>query len=503
MNRFGGKIIRQLFFTSLLILTSCESGDTKRVDFTYLLEMTPINKEEIRKIIASYEATIRKEKIMAYRYILSALPDQYRIDYKLIKEDRVIEIDSRVTIDSILALQNEGFVINLRDTVNDINMIKSDDLIRHIDNFISNWDAKRFTSDLSFESYMAVALPYRVNNEPLSACFSKLSIRYPVDKLIRQKAYNDTLEAFGKKVSNIVDCYAKNLYGVNQLNNMDADKVLSHDEKITDYEDYHIHRIQMLRHLGIPAFVQFTPHMQNSSVRPYTVKLVKEGLNIDSLHYAGASKVFISCFEKVSWRNPYDELVRLGIDLKNIPLSLYIPKMADVTSRVAKTGQLHMNIDETLLHMTADSVVYLCAYTLGRWLPVDFGIVYQGDLKFQDIGADVLYIMASFSEGKLIISSYPFTFENSGAIRFLRGNNQNKEPVSVSMESRGGELQSEVEYTLYQWNIDGWYSVKNIKKGENATELSEGAVYMIRRAADKNGKNCRPFTIADGKQVWW
>lgn len=500
MNKFGGNILL-IFFLLVFLASSCERALVVKKDYKFLLEKTKVNKTELNNIINSYNQTEDDEKALALEFLLDHIADQYWIDYKMVKGDSSIALTSSISIDSMLILQTKGFLIDLRDTIKDIDFIKSIDLENHIDHFLSNWRSKRFTSDLPFSDYMKLVLPYRINNEPLSACFSKMNVRYPIDKLIRQKAFKDTIDAYAKKVTGIVDDHSKNLYGVNHLNVVDDKEILSAENHIKDYEDYHIYRSNMLKYQGIPVFTQFTAHTRNLSARPYTTKYVNQGFCLDSLSYKNVAKVYVSSFSKSDWHNPFNELITLGIALEDIPLSLNIPKMKDVTRRVTKVGNVKENFLFPNHKIGAGGIIYLCAYTSGAWTPIDYSVFRSGQMDFNDIGLNALYILATYSNGNLLFVSDPFVLLDSGINHFKPI--AEKRSFKILKESNSKELQSELEYLLFQWTENGWRQDKKVNSSFNSVDLSEGIIYSLRKVDDKNGKNSRPFSIKGEEQIWW
>lgn len=507
MNRFGGRAYIIIFFLSLSTLfLSCGNNKLEKVDFDYLLKLTSKNKNEVNKIIEIYQASKNIEEIESYEYILKNLLDQYTINYKLLKEDTVVALSSEIGIDSIIALQKHGYIVDLSDTIKDIDHIKALDLQNYVNRFIANWNSKKFSLGYTFDAYKLYVLPYRINNEPLSACINNnLNNRYPLDKLIREKAYLDTIAVYEKKIAGILNEYSKDLNGVNLLNILENEQILSKDQKITDYEDLHIYRVSMLKHHGIPAITQFIPHKKNLSVRPYSTKMIPNDFNIDSLKLENISKAYLSSFESKNWTNPFDKLLKLGLKIQNIPLSLYIPRMVDVTSNVTQTSSLKYSFTNPTINFTPDSILYLCTYTLGQWVPIDFAVLKGNEVIFDNIGSNVLYAIGSFNHGQLSIVSNPLVANEQNGYEELGQNVESVVNVSLTHESSGKKLQDNIEYGLYQWSENTWKKIKTFKFGSRSSydlKLPKSFLYTLR---DKNKelRDIRPFTIGIDKQIWW
>lgn len=504
MNKFGGKIIQLLVVLILyFMIYSCRTDLVPKFDYSYLIDKTAINKDEVAIIVDHYNKSKRYEEISAYDFILKNLPNQYLIRFKLTRGNTEVVLDQNINYETLIELQKKGFVLDLQDTIKDLDYLLSDAIINHINNFVINWDAKKFTYNLSFDDYMRASLPYRVNNEALSSCFSRLNIRYPINKLIRQKAYKDTISAFDKKIEQILNYYTKNLNGVNHLNTIEDDQVLSKQGQISDFEDYHIFRLNMLRYQGIPSFSQFIPHRRKLFNRPYTLKLMKEGYVFDSLYYSSAVKVYISSFEKREWRNPFDELLELGIAKKDIPLSLYIPKMKDVTKLVTQARDIDISTSHMHGQLSPDSIIYLCTFSLGEWVPVEYGLIKEGQVSFKNVGTEVLYIMGSFSGGNLDIISKPFFIEPLGEVHFLSIYDSLMESRVSLSASNGKVLSSAVDYVLYKWEGDKWQFVLHIDNQNPTTQLLSSSLYIICPLQEGDFKQHRPFTLENNEIIWW
>jgi len=498
------KIILPAANVFLLLILSCSKP--KFQDFGHLVDQTASNKKEIGQIITNYRNSASREEREAYAYILGHIEDQYHINFKLEKDGRTVSLDGKIGMDSIISLQNQGFVVNLRDTVRDLDLLASADLQAHIRRFVSGWNSPQPGIRLSFPTYLSYALPYRTNNEHPEVNFT-INGRYSVLDLVRKNATKDTIERIRRKVSTIAEQYSKKMDGVNFMNTFDPKALLPRKEGslLSDYEDRFVFEIGMLRQTGIPAAGLFCPHRRHGANRPYSVQVVKNGHEIDSLTFENIAKLYVSRFGAEDWDNPFDKLLALGVEKESIPLSLYVPKMEDVTDRVTATGEIQYEIPEKTAPPMPKPVVYLCTYSLGQWLPIDFSPVHDGKARFSKIGTGVLYLICSYSEGKLIPISHPITLDGPTKQIEIMGSNAPFE-ATLTQEGNNRPLQKNKAYSLYVWNKEtGWAHLGDFATGEeqiHKTNLPEGMLYLV-KTKESSFFAPRPFTLIGNEQVWW
>jgi len=489
---------------ALLFPVSC-SKPTFR-DFGFLVDKTASNKKEIGQIIANYRNSASREEREAYEYILGHIDDQYRINFKLEKDDRTVSLDGRIGMDSIISLQNQGFVVNLRDTVRDLDLLAAADIRGHIRRFVKGWNCPQPGIKLSFPTYLRYALAYRTNNEHPEVNFT-INGRYSVPDMVRKNAAKDTIGRIRKKVSTIANLYSKNLNGVNFLNTFDQKGLLSKEREtlFSDYEDRFIFEIGMLRQTGIPAAGLFYPHRRHGANRPYNVHVVKGEEAVDSLKLENIAKLYASSFEAEDWDNPFDKLLSLGVEKESIPLSLYIPKMQDVTDRVAETGEIQYPISGQTTASTAKPVAYLCTYSLGQWIPIDFSIAHDGKARFSKMGTNVLYLICTYAGGNLIPVSRPITLDGPKRQIEIAGSGATVE-ATLTQEGNNKTLQKNKTYSLYVWNKEaGWAHLRDFRTGEAPvfrTGLPENMLYLV-KTRESSFFAPRPFTLDGNKQVWW
>jgi len=493
--------------TAVVLLFFLACTGRKKQDFGFLIDQTASNKEEVRKMVANYLRASGEEEKEAYAYILTHLQDQYRIHFQLEKAGKTVLLNGNIGMDSVLFLQREGFALNCRDTVRDMDVISATDLHEHVQRFVKNRKNQQSGIKLSFPAYLKYALPYRTNNEPPEANF-RINARYSVPRLIRTNAAKDTIDRIRKKISAIAGLYSHNLNGVNLLNTFDPETLLLRKEGalLSDHDDRFVFEIGMLRQTGVPAVALFCPHRRHGANRPYSVHIVKEDHDIDSLKVENAAKLYVSSFEAKDWDNPFDRLHALGVKKEDIPLSLYVPKMKDVTAQATATGEVRYSISSQTTTLLAKPAVYLCTYSLGQWLPIDFSLVDGNEARFSRIGTGVLYTICAYVGGKLIPVSDPLTLDGPKKQIEITGSNTIIK-ATLKQEGNNKPLRKNTAYSLYVWNSEsGWVHLKGFTTGEKETstaDVPENRLYLVKHKGS-SFFDPRPFTLGeDGRQVWW
>jgi len=498
------KILTIAALIPALFLFSCTKPKSR--DFGHLVDRTASNKEAIRQIIANYRNTSGREEKEAYAYILDNIGDQYHINFKLEKDGRTVLLNGKIGMDSLISLQNDGFALNCQDTVHDIDRISPEDLHRHVQQFVSHWNNPQHRIKRAFPTHLKYALPYRTNNEPIETVF-KMNLRYSVPDLIRKNAARDTIERIRKKVSAIAAQYSGKLDGVNLLNTVGPNDLLLRKAGglLSDYEDRFVLEAGMLRQTGVPVATLFCPHRRYAANRPYSIHIVKDEHWIDSLTFDSIAKLYVSSFEAKDWDNPFDRLLSLGVERENIPLSLYIPKMQDVTDRATATGEIEYPVNGQTMGSMAKPILYLCTYSLGQWLPIDFSLVKDNKALFSKIGTNVLYLICTYAGGRLIPVSGPITLDGPRKQIEITGNETIIE-VTLAQEGNNKPLQKNKAYSLYVWRKEtGWTHLRDFTTGEERfyrTNMPEGMLYLV-KGRESSFFAPRPFTLVENGQVWW
>jgi len=489
--------------TTVVLLFFLACTGRKERDFGFLIDQTASNKEEVRKMVTNYLRASSEEEKAAYAYILTHLQDQYRIHFQLEKAGKTTPLDGNIGMDSVLSLQSEGFSIDLRDTLRDLDILTAVEVQKHVKRFVDGWNSPWHGNRLPFPIHLRHALPYRTNNEPPEVVF-RANDRYSLPDLIRQNAAKDTVERIRGKVATIAKRYSGKLHGVNFLNTSDPKKLLARDENalFTDHEDRSVFEAGLLRPAGLPAVAVFCPHRRHGANLSYAVHVLQDEQGIDNLKVESAAKVYVSSFEASDWDNPFDRLLALGVEKDRIPLSLYVPKMKDITERATATGEIRYSISSQTTRSMNKPVAYLCTYSLGKWLPIDFSIVSEGMARFSNIGTNVLYIICTYAEGRLQPVSCPIVLDEGKGQYEITGRGIYATATTLVRESYNKLLRENKVYGLYVWTREAeWVHLRNFTAGD-ITDVPKDMLCLVKTKED-SFFGSRPFTLIGNEQVWW
>lgn len=488
-------------------------------DYAYLVNLTRGNKVEINKIISYYLEQNEADKIKAIEYILKNLPDQYSTNYYLLKvnpdsaSQDTIKIGYSIPYDSLVSSIQKGYEVKA-DTIKDIDVIRSDFFQDHVETAYNAWKNKVWNKAVSFKEFTHEILPYRCQNEKLDNPTSIVRNRFFINDMLIVKADKDSVAALGRLISGIVSGNLKDMSGVEFLSNVSYRSLLMHNDYLRDYEDMHIFTVKLLRSFGVPCRIRYTLSKRGSSVSPYSSQIINEKTNSlnDQVHCRELSKVYQLSFDKANWNNPQDELLSLGVLAKNIPLTLFIPKMHDITSQVTTTKTIQLPIPEDLRD---EKVIYLCNYGNNGWKAVSWGKVNRKDgiISFPKMGTGMLYQMASYNAGFTKVIGSPVIVDSLGKTSILdlkiKGNIFGS--LVFNEDGKNSKLKPLEKYQLLLWSkaINKWEKVQNLTVTANSIvevkNLDKNGLYTLIKGEDEfNERDCKIFTINhEKKQVWW
>jgi hypothetical protein len=182
----------------------------------------------------------------------------------------------------------------------------------------------------------------------------------------------------------------------------------------------------------------------------------------------------------------------------------------DVTSAYVPVCDLTLKFED--FSDTTD-IVYLCVFNSGEWGAIAWAKNQDGWALFEDLGMDIVYLPALYTEGKIKGCSAPFILRGDSTIRDLHPSLQFISVQLTSTTKRTQEISTDgiaktyltagQTYELFYWK-DGWLSLGKAVAGEKPVKFDnvpQGALYWL--VAEGSDKEERIFTIEGGKQVWW
>lgn len=193
--------------------------------------------------------------------------------------------------------------------------------------------------------------------------------------------------------------------------------------------------VMLCRYLGIPAAYEFTPHWGNrSGSHAWSVLIDTNGKNVpfysgnmpgDTAHY------FYSYIKPKVFRYRYrlnDEIVE---DLKgeeSVPKIFKCPRYTDVTDEYYTTTDVERTVPKEYCDR---NVAYICVFDNRNWVPVFYGNISWGKVKFKSMGRGIVYIAALYENGRIVPFGNPFVITQDGKVKDIAVDTKKKAKMTL------------------------------------------------------------------------
>ncbi|WP_147399592.1 hypothetical protein [Parabacteroides bouchesdurhonensis] len=422
---------------------SCISDSDKRLSES--LKRAGDNRVELEKVLSHYKND--SQKLEAARFLIENMSGHYSVSpdseekYQTlydrhesisIKHNWTTSEEWKQEIDS-LEKANIHLLYSTYSTskISDLTYIKSDWLIQQIDLAFRAWKENVYTRNLSFETFCDFILPYRfrdgiIPNYSRAPFYEKYGYMFrdstrsfiqAVDSLLywnRDIQFNWT---FGNKIP---------VYSLRVLQQI---KYGQCDEKSW-------YNCLMFSSCGMAVCTDFVPNRGNRNnahtwntlivneesypLEPFwdkdrwNYKTIYNNVNIDrEWGKFRIPKVFRNTYS-IQREGP---LFDKNCPKKNIPGLFRNPRIRDVSEQYFDAQDIDVEISDNAKNL---QYVYICVYGNRKWVPVHWGKIVNGQAHFTKMGKDILYIVASYANGKLEPISEPFYLTPEGNIQYVQ-----------------------------------------------------------------------------------
>lgn len=165
------------FLIYLLFLSACGNN----LDFA--IEKAGDNKAEIKKILEYFKDDSDPLKYEAAKFLILNMPYNYSASGEFVeKYDSIYLLMASTPIqdrDSIFKCETSKFNYLLKKSTIDIETIKSEDIISHINEMCDLWHSTKWNSDYSSQLFFDYVIPYRLLNEPISDWHTTINSEFP------------------------------------------------------------------------------------------------------------------------------------------------------------------------------------------------------------------------------------------------------------------------------------------------------------------------------------
>jgi hypothetical protein len=404
---------------SMLFLAGCNRYDHK--DYTDVIGMSGQNQPEIKKILEFYDQQSDDEKCQMAEFIIETLPHQYTLTYTLIHPDgTTTALLNPVSVDSMEHMRHRpGYSLQI-DTLHTIDFIPADFLINQINNADSLRKKYPWCKDVPMDQFCQYILPYQVGNEPLydyKSFYARRYHPYLQDVLMAGLYPNAVLGNYltpffewrNYKAADHIDFTSSLVF----------DALRDGSNTYTDIDDLKVLHTHALRALGVPCAYEYAPVIQpfirgESFVQPFDVGVHSDFDTIaHNIYKYRVAKFYRKMFDARACKNPFRELMDLGLDVRDIPFTLNIPGFMDITHERAFVSDITLVVPDSLL---SEKALYLAAGVAGQWKIVAWATPDERahTVTFTNMGANMMYHLATYKNGNTKLISRPITTDPAG-----------------------------------------------------------------------------------------
>ncbi len=434
-------IIGLLFVTNLL--TSCDGNLRQSLD------LAGDNRDEMEKVLRHFKNDQNPLKYKAAQFLIENMPYHYGWEHedttRLHAYYHALQgsnVPAEEIYDSI-SKADGVYDVSKKHQSRDIETIKAEFLIDHINAIFEMWETRPWKESVSFDTFCRHILPYRLRDEPLRPWAKELFNKF--DCLLDSLRQTPDSADIKKAASIVLDHFkSQQLYfthAVPQGVNVGVDNVYW---KTGDCKEFADILTWVLRALGIPSGCDTmivrgdnnVPHywnyiIDNEGKSWYGSITYEEGFKSTDTYWNPKGKV---------WRESFalNEVLQnklLNIcDIEDIHPRFRYPLIEDVTSLYANPKLLTIEVNNEMLSRIPDKKepIYMCLSVRDRWIPVGIADRKDTSVELAEIEGEVVFRLATAKAGKLNYISRPFWVDReTGDIRWF--NSMQEDMVEVCL----------------------------------------------------------------------
>lgn len=441
LDRYIITLVAALLLCWALIL-SC-SMPKEGAMLEYALRQAGSNRTELEKVLDYYADD--SLKLEAAKFLISNMPGHYSyadtiairmyaIAVDSIVENMSEEKDFNVVRDSIDSKAHQMGIDTL-EIVQDCRIITADFLIQNIDTAFHDWQQGLWARHVSFEDFCEMILPYKVEElQPLDNWRSRLKT-FHADRLgdldCCDQLRHSPLAAAKILNGNLADT----LKPVTGLSVRNVHIPMEHRVHLPFGQcgDYANMAATIMRSHGIPIAVDFTPQWARRSLgHTWNVLLSDDGRRIPFGGISAKLGELHKYNEKMAkvYRHTYSsnkELIEMNNSGEQIPGLFRNVFMRDVTKETIQCCDVTIDIGRT-----DNRYAYLLVFDNHGWVPVAYGKVKGTKSTFRDMGQNVMYLPALYSDGMLKPTAPPFVLEYDGHVRQIVLNGNKRQDLALN-----------------------------------------------------------------------
>ncbi|WP_065219035.1 MULTISPECIES: hypothetical protein [Butyricimonas] len=403
----------------LIALFSCQ---TRNEALETALKLAGDNRGELEKVLDHYSRNPADSlKLQAAEFLIANMPGHYTLQGNLINEYRA-KIDADDTTSYFakkaldISLSQIDQIRQVSHKEEDVEHVKADFLIRHVDASFERLYKYPWLKDIPFDLFLEYILPYRFENERLDLWID--SVLISDDDLQLVKCQDDTKHLVTKLSA----------YSFPSLSLNNASRQLVHEifHQNIYLDCYHSALKENLSyHLpSLPCAIDCIPHYANRNGYHYWITMLSpesKNTEVRGTTDRKATKIY----RKTYSRNK----IPLSEKGEYIPDFFLNPFFKDVSDQYMHTS------DATVLPAEQSSKqpfhAYLCVFNNLSWLPVAIEKFQESKIKFKNIGKNLVYLPVYYRGKKMSTLNYPFVFTLKGETKYLIPDTNQRQKIII------------------------------------------------------------------------
>lgn len=392
----------------LMVFTACDTNQSNKL--IQALKLSGENRVELEKVIQHYSRDKADSlKLKAAYFLIENMPGHYtlrgeKIDKcrKRIENDTLNSYFQKKLINIVLS----HFVLDKTSyKVEDVQSIKADYLIHHIDASFKILEEYSWLDIIPFEIFLDYMLPYRFNDEPIDYWRDSLTITTHQDmksKKLRHY-FTNSFSSLNKYLGIKEELKYHHELAMEILNtNIFTDCYCNAYQKLLES-----------RVLGIPCTINLIPFYSNRNGYHYWA--AEPPIIHKEADVMGALDRRTAKFYRQTFSNNNIMSVTKN---EYIPDLFMNPFMMDVTEEYLYTNDIMITINEQV--KPRSEYGYLCVFNDLRWKPIAISRIKNNTMLFNKMGTNIVYLPVRYKEKDNMESlNYPFIMQSNNKIHHL------------------------------------------------------------------------------------
>lgn len=383
-------------------------------------------------------------------------------------------------------------------TIPDKASLTANNLIDIVERGFAAWQ-KPMNKNLNFSDFCNYLLPYRVQDEPVENWYDNFEHKF---------GYLAKDNVAG--VCNAVNANLKAWFfsSFSFEDRTELEYCLSPSQmlfrKQGNCQDLCNLSVYVMRMLGVPCSVDFTPAWATSSYNHFWCTYIDEqgehrpfegvtGMSNDFVIFREPSKVF-----RITYRKQQNTLVD-KIPVNEIPTDfLKMGNLIDVTTSYWRTSDLSCKIDK----ISRNKIAYISVFNGMRWFPVDWAEVKTGNANFKKLSVGAVYLPQNYENNKLSPAGNPVLIYADKSMKELVPDYTNKRVITVTEAPKYLYYRVGKKYSFFYWDRK-WIKVATKTADETKVlsfeNIPSNTLYLL--VPEYSEKKERIFTVTENGKI--